>query len=686
MIFINYVNYSIIGEQSKRKGQKMRDFLFTLPSFCCIVEFMKVKCSIQLKYNKKSNIWILLAVILSLLLWKTAHISIMAVPIFMAVLTVIMNLEITLDERLSWLWTGILFGVGSILTMYSVQYLLLEQELFRKTSFDKLKLNILCVLVIYLLVQMITNNTAITCIVSHGFFLILGFIDYFVYLFRQNEFSFADLRSIGTGLSVAGNYQLQLHDRGAYVILAAVLFFAVAVKSNVVFQQAIPMRIISCMLGILCGLLVYYESYDYSTETWEQKGTYRNGYILNFVLGIRDSFVSPPDNYSKEFIQKLEMHYKDDDGTLSTSEEPVIIAIMNESFADLSVLGEMETNAPLTPFMDSLEENTVKGYALSSVFGAKTPNSEWEFMTGNSMAFLPEGSVVYQQYISKKPTSLVSTLKNLGYTCVAMHPYYETGWSRNEIYPTLGFDEMFFIDDFDKEQLIREYISDEELYDKIIERYESSPANERLFIMGITMQNHGGYTKSYENFQENYYKIGRSYTDANQYFSLIRESDKALEKLITYFEQVDQPVEIVFFGDHQPSLSLGFYPILNGKGLSGLTMEELEALYTVPFFIWTNYDSEENTVPITSLNFLSTMALKQAGIELPAYNQFLTDFMEIIPAINSKGYYSKEKGTYCYIEDAVGEEAQWLDLYENLQYNSMFDKKNQSTVFFPYLE
>ena len=661
--------------------------MFTVPEFCCIVEIMKVKCCIKIKYHKKSNIWILLTAVLGLVLWQTAHISFWAVPIFVAILGGILNLEITLDERLPWLWTGILFCFGAPFTMFSVQYLLLEQELFQKTSSEKLELNVLCVLVVYLLVQMISNHTAITCVISHSFFLILGFINYFVYLFRQNEFSFADLRSIGTGLSVAGNYDLQLHDRGAYAILAAVVFFAFVIKCPVVFQKAMSMRIICCMLGILSGLLVLYKAYDYNTETWEQKGSYRNGYILNFVLGIRDSFVSPPENYSVELIQKLEQHYKDDDGILSiTREEPVMIVIMNESFADLSVLGELETNAPLTPFMDSLEENTIKGYALSSVFGAKTPNSEWEFMTGNSMAFLPEGSVVYQQYINSEPTSIVSTLKNLGYTCVAMHPYYETGWSRNQIYPTLGFDEMYFIDDFDQTRVIREYISDAELYDKIIERYENSPANEKLFIMGITMQNHGGYTETYENFEENYYKIGKSYTDANQYFSLIRESDKALEKLITYFEQVEQPVEIVFFGDHQPSLSSGFYPILNGKGLSGLTMEELEALYTVPFFIWTNYDSQEETIPITSLNFLSTMALQQAGIELPAYNQFLADLRKVVPAMNSRGYYSKEKETFCYIEDSAGEEAKWIGLYEALQYNSTFDKKDQSTIFFPYLE
>jgi phosphoglycerol transferase MdoB-like AlkP superfamily enzyme len=320
------------------------------------------------------------------------------------------------------------------------------------------------------------------------------------------------------------------------------------------------------------------------------------------------------------------------------------------------------------------------------VFGAKTPNSEWEFLTGNTMAFLPSGSVVYQQYIGETPTSLVSTLKNDGYTCVAMHPYYATGWSRNTVYPTLGYDEMYFLEDFDQSRVIRDYISDEELYDKIIERYENSGTREKLYIMGITMQNHGGYTQSYDNFPETVYKIGQSYTDANQYLSLVHESDKALEKLITYFEGVTDPVEIVFFGDHQPSLTSDFYPLLNGKGLSGLSEDELEALYTVPFFIWTNYETEAEEVEITSLNFLSTMALERAGIALPAYNQFLLDMQEVVPAINSRGYYSKENGSYIHVDEAVGDEAEWISRYRILQYNSMFDESGRSNLFFPYLK
>ena len=647
---------------------------------------MKVEFKIKLEYDKKNNIRAAIAIILAIVMYVTIGFHIGVLIAYGLLYYLIKSLKIDLDQRCPWLWTAILFVSGAIFTTFSIQYMLLDSELFQRMSDLKWVLNVLCCLVVYLVVQLFTNNAGLSCIISHISLLSFAFINYFVYLFRGNEFTFSDIRSIGTGLSVAGNYKLQLNDRGAYAIFGAALFIAFVRKCHVKFVRAWQMRIIDAMLAAICVIIVGMAAYDVNTETWEQKGTYRNGYILNYILGIRDSFIAQPDGYSEEAIQKLEKKYSSNDKDYSKTDvkDPTIIVIMNESFSDLSVLGDLQTNIPLTPFIDSLKENTTKGYALSSVFGAKTPNSEWEYLTGNSMAFLPAGSVVYQQYISDTPTSIVSNLKDDGYTCVAMHPYYATGWSRNQVYPKIGYDEMHFIDDFDQTKILREYITDQELYDKIIERYESRGANEKLYLMGITMQNHGGYGEPYDNFYEGCYKIGRSYTDANQYLSLVHESDKAVKNLIEYFSKVDDPVEIVFFGDHQPSLNSNFYPLLNGKGMSGLTEDELEALYTVPFFIWTNYDTPEETVDITSLNFLSTMTLERAGIELPAYNKFLADMMETVPAVNSRGYYSKEKQCYQHIDDATGEEAEWIKNYHMLQYNSMFDKKGRSNLFFPY--
>ena len=590
-------------------------------------------------------------------------------------------------KKAKWLWAGLLLAMSAVISTVMVQYLLLDANLFDNLSDKKWQLNILCVAVVYMFLFFITANLRFSLIAAHTFFVVLGFVNYFVYLLRDNEFIFSDMRSIATGLSVAGNYELVLHDRGWHVILLSIILLLLARCVKLHFDKKWMVRLISGAGIVMMCVVLGQNTAKMNTETWEQKGSYLNGYVLNFALSIRDSFVLAPEAYDLEMIGQLEREYE----TVETNvqgfyleKKPTIIVVMNESFADLSVVGPIQTNEPLTPFMDSLEENTIKGYALSSVFGAKTPNSEWEFMTGGSMAFLPAGSVVYQQYMSDTPASIVSTLKNEEYTCIAMHPYYETGWSRNLIYPKLGFDESYFIESFDQTQLVRKYVSDKEMYRRIIKRYEERGVDENLFIMSISMQNHGGYTTHYDNFEENYYKLGRSYTDANQYFSLIRESDDALRELVTYFEQVDEPVEIVFFGDHQPSLTNKFFEILNGKGVSGLTLGELQNLYTVPFFIWTNYDTEEVRVDMTSLNYLSTMALDRAGIDLSPYHQFMKELMTVIPAINARGYYSLEKDRYLHVEDAKGIEAEWLSKYESLQYNGVFDLKNTSEIFFPY--
>ena len=516
---------------------------------------------ITFKIEKDNIRRIVVAFIFAMVLFFNSDCSLYAVIGFGILYFGIKNLEITIKEKWNWLWTVLILWGSSVFTTYLIQYLLLDAELRAKTSNEKLWLNVLCCLVVYLLTQVITNNTGLSCIISHITLISFGGVNYFVYLFRGNEFIFSDIRSIQTGLSVAGNYEFALDDRAAYVILISALYVALIRKLHITFERKkVWMRVICVSLGILCCVYVGNATENTMTETWEQKGSYRNGFVLNFVLSIRDYFVAEPEGYSPEVIAELEAEYVEgksadsEDESFTTEsdridqgEKPTIIVIMSESYAKLGVVGNFRTNEEVTPYFDSLTENTIRGYALSSVFGAKTPNSEWEFMTGNSMAFLPGGSVVYQQYISEEPNSLVSDLKNLGYTCVAMHPYYATGWSRNMVYPDMGFDEMHFIEDFDQTKIMRKYVTDQEFYEKIIERYESKASNEDLFIMSISMQNHGGYTENYDNFTGDIRLLGMDYPDVDQYLSLLHESDAALEYLIHYFENVEEPVEIVFF-------------------------------------------------------------------------------------------------------------------------------------------
>ena len=647
------------------------------------------KMKIEWEINRK--IWTASGIVLAVLLalGVNSKANIFAVFVGIAAFFVICSVKPALPEKFEklkdWklLWAALILFLSAFFTERAVQYLLVEPGNRGKLSNTNAWLNVFCCLIILLVVFAITASVRVSAIVGHLSLMILAFINYFVYQFRGNEFSFGDVKAAATGLSVASKYEFKLQPRAFYVIVLMMLFVALLRRIKIEFNKKWIFRLGAAALVAALFSYISVKTENTVMESWEQKGTYRNGYILNFALSIRDSFVSKPEGYSEEIIQALDDTY----GATTqegSDDDPTIIVVMNESFADLSIIGNIQTSEPVTPFLDSLAENTVRGYALASVYGAKTPNSEWEFLTGNSMAFLPSGSVAYQQYMSEEPYSLVSTLKERGYTCLAMHPYFSTGWSRNKIYPMMGFDEMHFIDDFDRSKIMREYITDEELYNKIIAQFEAKDDGEKLFVMSVTMQNHGGYTDTYQNFTNHVQMTNGYYSDVNQYLTLINESDKALEKLITYFENVDEKVEVVFFGDHHPGLNSDFYRQLNGKGLSGLSLQELQDLFTVPFFIWTNYESEEKEVEITSINYLSTMALEKADIELPTYNRFLKDLMEVVPAMNSRAYYSSSKERYRHYEDAAGSpEEDLLHKYEMLQYNNLFDDK-KSTVFFPY--
>ncbi|MCF2642407.1 sulfatase-like hydrolase/transferase [Roseburia hominis] len=605
--------------------------------------------------------------------------------LFGAIYFAIKNITVTLTPKLNGLWVALEVIVCSLFTELLIHHMLLLPEDRVRITKEKWILNLLCCLVAYLVMICITARPKIACMITYIVLMSLAGINYFVYKFRGNEFSFNDFKAIFTGLSVASEYKFTLDTRAAMAVVLSIVFVAAIRKINLEFKRIYMLRGTTLCVAVISIVYLVGKTEYIVTETWEQKGSYRNGYILNFVLGIRDSFVEKPEGYSVDTIKMLEDQYgvtETDANTQASEEAPVIIAIMNESFADLGVIGNLQTNEPVTPFLDSMQTNITKGYALSSVFGAKTPNSEWEFLTGNTMAYLPSGSVAYQQYVSEGAYSLVGTLKNQGYQCIAMHPYYSTGWSRNKIYPLLGFEESYFMDDFNQNHIVREYITDQELYDKIIAQYEAKKKGDKMFIMSITMQNHGGYNDKYDNFTENIRMTNGYYPDVNQYLSLVNTSDAALQNLIHYFSNVDEKVEIVFFGDHQPSLNNNFYVSLNGNGLSGLTLEQLEDLFTVPFFIWTNYETETTTDVHTSLNYLSTMVLDKAGIELPPYEKFLCDMQKDIPAMNARGYYSAKDGCFKHYQDADGEEAEMLNYYQILQYNSMFDKRHKSEVFF----
>ena len=325
----------------------------------------------------------------------------------------------------------------------------------------------------------------------------------------------------------------------------------------------------------------------------------------------------------------------------------------------------------------------------SSVKGGNTANTEFEFLTGLSMYFLPTGSIAYQQYIKSELPALPSQLSSIGYTSVAMHPYYPKGWNRDTVYDDLGFEEKYFKDDFQNPEILRTYISDWTTYQKIIERYEQKSSDEKLFMFDVTMQNHGSYVKRYSNFIPDVSILGGKGTylkATEQYLSLIKRSDEAFKQLVEYFEKQSEPTIIMMFGDHQPAdyitnvVDTGKVMDEGDDSISSIgTGSDRKERYIVPFVMWANYDIDESQGEETSANYLAVRLLKAAGLPLTDFQSYLSDLEQEVPFVSAH-VLKENQGT----ESSTDTADNLLKVYKKLLYNDLFDTKHRLENFFSY--
>ena len=359
---------------------------------------------------------------------------------------------------------------------------------------------------------------------------------------------------------------------------------------------------------------------------------------------------------------------------------------MNESFTDMAATsdGNITLSQDNLPFLHSLQESgeVVWGTAYSSVYGGNTCNSEYEFLTGNTTAFLPSGSKPYQQYVDHEQTSLVSLLKDTyDYECIAIHPGQASAWERDDAYQYLGFDEFIDVSKFDVHRKLEHGLtSDISSYDQVIYEYEHRDKDKPLFLFNVTIQNHGGYEDEDYEISVQVNEAPGEYPQAEQYLSLTKKSDEALEYLIDYFSQQEEPVVILFFGDHWPNLEEGFLSLLLGEDSNALSFENVMREYEVPFLIWANYDLEGEEIEAVSLNYLSGLLLRAAGLEGTDYTTFLENLRQTLPVITAMGVLDCDGNWYKNGDETPYDEL--LNEYNILEYNNAFGGNGKSMETF----
>lgn len=582
--------------------------------------------------------------------------------------------------------------------------------------------NYIVIVIMYFLVFAISGSLRISYLSITPILFVFGLAHSYIMQFRGTPFLPMDFLSVGTAVGVANTYDYTptYNIVLAFMILVFIMIIGIKTKTP---EYNLPTRVIArtfCATFASVILLLYFGTSVFADmgvrpDFWNQNRGYKNyGFVFSFFSNTKYLYMSKPNDYNPENIEDYVSDVTEEQNKPAVDnsyKKPDIICIMNESLSDLSVLGELETNEDYMPFMRSLKKNTIKGNLYVPVIGAGTSNTEFEFLTGHTTAFLPSGSNAYMLYVDEPIASIVSTVKAQGYSAYAMHPYFASGWKRTEVYRNFGFDLFDSIEDLfapsiiqeyvkngsdadyledimrkeypNENVLLRQYVSDEYNYKTLIADYEKRDKSVPYFAFNVTMQNHGGYTTTSKNFEETIYatSVSGKYQKADSYLSLVKKSDDAFKDLIGYFKKVKTPTVICMFGDHQPSVENEFVAEVMGENnLVGLTPEQEQARHCTPFYIWANFDIEEREIERLSANYLSSLVLETAGIKLTDYNKYLLELSKTLPVIDTVGYIDSEGVHYKWSDTSPYTDK--IDNYEKVQYNNIFDQQNVDTGIF----
>lgn len=546
------------------------------------------------------------------------------------------------------------------------------------------RLNIAFYYWLFLFVFFIAGRTSISMAICVAAMAIIGVGNYFVVMFRSNPIVPWDIYSFETAMSVADNYVFSVDWALAEHIAMFILMLIVGVRTNIRLNKKILRPILTVAM---CIPAYFYISYLWQDNLERNTGLNdtlfnakymhsKDGFFVSFILDIHFLQIEEPKNYSDEYALSL-LNEQEVEKVETPEELPDIIAIMDETFSDPAVLGEFETNKDYMPFVHSILRgevaNTISGYTDVSVLGGNTANSEFEFLTGNSMAFFPNGSVPYLQYIRDGISTIVPQLEEYGYTTYGTHPYRAKGWNREFIYDLMGFDYRYFHGSFPFEDKLRNYVSDEADFKSILEWRNNTEGP--FFMFNVTMQNHSNYGGDFDNFDPQIvakFKNTSSNKYLNKYLSLMYETDQDVASLLSELSQSDRKTIVVFWGDHQPN-DYVVRPIYKEYGLDfdNQTYEQQQQRQKTPFFIWANYDIQEQTNVEISLNYLNILLFETAGLQLDEYQSFRKNLWQgQIPMMNAVGY-RNDDGDLVEYDDAPEEIQNLLNEYQNIQYYRM---------------
>ena len=567
-------------------------------------------------------------------------------------------------------------------------------------------LNYLPILLFMLMLYFISGNCIFASGIPFMIFTAAAFANRTKSTLRQDPLVPSDLSVITEVKSILQNY-----DK-IYMILAiaaVLIILAIIALAFLFFKKSDKLTVKKRILGaggcIACFVIMFSTAYS-NTELYNSYAVDGNiyfkvnqyiskGFLYSFIYDINNLKVEKPSSYNPEAFNAI------DDTTESTElndiSKPNIVMIMSEAFSDISNSESInfdEYGDPLEFYNRFINrDDVISGHIVVPNFGGGTSDTEFDVLTGCSTKYIDSSQVSYN-FIRKPMEAMPRLLKNIGYDTLAIHPGYGWFYNRTNVYKNMGFDDFIYLEeDFDPStQNKGGYISDEVTTQSIIDNFENHVKNndDPLFEFCVTIQNHGPYEEKYENLKTNF-STDIQLTDDEKaiysgYFQGIDDADAQIETLVNYFESIDEPVVLVFFGDHLPGFSNGmsyFSQFRPDIDLNGNQWQRMKA-YETPFFIWandvalktTNFSENAKNIKMPVNDIISSFYLGTTVMELldmgnisPLFG-FVNELRGSLPVASSNVYMYPD-GT---LSDTI-DESKTADIqkYKEWIYYKLFD-------------
>ncbi len=420
--------------------------------------------------------------------------------------------------------------------------------------------------------------------------LALGTVNYCMLSYRTTPFSWIDIKLLKSVGSIMSQY-LNIIEFVLIIIVAILLVIGVITLWVRIPKMKKKVKYFKAVALIATTFVV-----AYSLDKIEVKAgiidldlgniayTYDQcGFSYCFLNSIVNVGIDKPYNYSEDLMTELKTDLQDLDKRAAL-DRPNIIFVQLESFYDVTRMADYTYSENPVPNWQKLREEYSSGYMTVPSIGAGTANTEFEVITGMSLDYFGFCEYPYKTILKDNNCeSICYNLQELGYTNHVIHNNRGNFYSRNKVFPRLGFNNFVSLEYMqDPEYNANDWVKDDILIDEIIDTMKSTDNQD--FIYTITVQCHGKYPEEVIDDTQTITMEGEEdVAIKNQfeyYINQIKEEDQFIKDLTDALNAFDEEVVVVMYGDHLPTFEMTNDDLSSGT------------LYQTEYVLWSNFDMD----------------------------------------------------------------------------------------------